>query len=81
MQGAKAALAEGMRAFESGESEFDLAGAATLDSAAVAILLAWRRAAQARGATLEFYNPPPALCSLAELYGVAELLKLSAHRH
>ncbi|MBS1187176.1 MAG: anti-anti-sigma regulatory factor [Burkholderiaceae bacterium] len=76
MADAPRALAEGLRALEAGETMFDLARVETLDSAAVALLLAWQRAARARGAVIEFHRLPPALCSLAGLYGVTELLTL-----
>jgi phospholipid transport system transporter-binding protein len=51
-------------------------GAVTgVDSAAVALLLEWRRMAQARGKTLVFENLPPNLLALASLYGVADLVQ------
>jgi phospholipid transport system transporter-binding protein len=46
-----------------------------VDSAAVALLLEWRRMALARGKTLVFENLPANLLALAELYGVAELIQ------
>lgn len=81
MSGATAAQAEGLHAVESGETVFDLAAVTAVDSAAVAILLSWRRAAQACGAALAFHNPPLALSSLATLYGVSDLLELTVERH
>jgi phospholipid transport system transporter-binding protein len=45
------------------------------DSAAVAALLVWRRAAQSAGLSLHIASVPAGLQSLADLYGVAELLK------
>ncbi len=77
LQDAQAALAEGLRAIQTGQTVFDLSRVDALDSAAVVILLAWQRAARARNASLDFHNPPAALSSLAELYGVAELLHLA----
>ncbi len=74
MTGAKNALAEGLYAIESGTSQINLALITVTDSAAVAILLAWQRAALARGTTLAFHNASATLRSLAKLYGVAELL-------
>lgn len=71
---AKAALEAGLRAIEQGQAEIDLAQLTVVDSAAVATLLAWQRAAHARGRTLAFHNPPANLQSLIQLYGVAELL-------
>jgi len=40
----------------------------------VAILLEWKRRAAAERTQLAFENVPPTMVSLAELYGVAELL-------
>ncbi|MBS1169440.1 MAG: hypothetical protein H6R01_358 [Burkholderiaceae bacterium] len=74
MADAPRALAEGLRALEAGETVFDLARVEALDSVAVALLLAWQRAARARGVEIKFHHLPPALGSLAELYGVTELL-------
>lgn len=71
---ARTALAEGLAAIDAGQTEFDLSGLTSVDSASVAILLAWQRAAQERGARLQFLNPPASLLSLAGLYGVRELL-------
>jgi len=74
MTSAKNALAEGFYAIESGTNQINLAMITATDSAAVAILLAWQRAALARGTSIVFHNAPTALRSLATLYGVAELL-------
>ena len=67
-------LAEGLRAIAAGQPDIDLSRLATVDSSAVATLLAWKRAAAARNAPLALVNPPPSLRSLTELYGVAEML-------
>jgi phospholipid transport system transporter-binding protein len=45
-----------------------------VDSAGVAVLLSWRRRAQAEGKKLSFVDVPPSLKALAELYGVEDLL-------
>ena len=50
----------------------DLAGVTEVDSAAVGLLLEWRR--QATNTALRFAHLPAPLVSLAELYGVADLL-------
>jgi phospholipid transport system transporter-binding protein len=68
------ALDAGLSAIAAGQTEIDLTQLTAVDSAAVATLVAWRRAALERGAKLTFKNPPANLQSLAELYGVAELL-------
>jgi phospholipid transport system transporter-binding protein len=52
----------------------DLKGVDPVDSAGVAILLEWKRRALAEGMKLAFENVPPTMASLAELYGVDELL-------
>lgn len=52
----------------------DLKDVDPVDSAGVAILLEWKRRALAEGTKLAFDNVPPTMVSLAELYGVDELL-------
>jgi len=53
----------------------DFSAITGVDSSAVALLLEWRRQAQARGKRLDFVKLPPNLLALAELYGVAELIQ------
>ena len=55
-----------------GVSAVDLSGVTEADSSAVSLLLEWRR--QSQSDALRFAHLPPALKSLAELYGVAELI-------
>lgn len=74
---AKTALEAGLHAIASGQTEIDLAQLTAVDSAAVATLLAWQRAALERGAVLTFINLPDNLLSLIALYGVSDLL----HHH
>jgi len=71
---AKIVLESGLRAIEAGQIEIDLAQLTAVDSAAVATLLAWQRAAQALGRELTFTNLPGNLQSLVHLYGVDDLL-------
>jgi phospholipid transport system transporter-binding protein len=71
---ADVALQAGLRAIEAGQTEIDLAQLTAVDSAGVATLLAWRRAAQAKQRSLQFLNLPANLRSLGELYGVSDLL-------
>ncbi|MDH5534062.1 MAG: STAS domain-containing protein [Betaproteobacteria bacterium] len=52
----------------------DLGGVTEVDSSAVSLLLEWRRAALRDKRKLEFANLPDNLKSLAQLYGVTELL-------
>ena len=53
----------------------DFAEVTDVDSAAVALLLDWRRMAMKRGKTLVFVNLPANLLALAELYGVADIIQ------
>jgi len=71
---ARTALDAGLAAIDAGQAEIDLAGLTTVDSAAVATLLEWKRAARAKGQHLVFRNPPASLVSLANLYDVDQLL-------
>ena len=52
----------------------DLAGVAHADSAALAVLLALRRRANADGRRLTFASVPPMLDSLARVYDLEEIL-------
>jgi len=54
--------------------EVDLTGVAGIDSAAVAVLLALKRRAAEEGRPLRFVGIPAPLASLAQLYGVEEIL-------
>lgn len=78
-QNAAALLAAGIDAIRAGDAEFDLSAVRQIDSSAVALLLAWQREAGARGAHLVVLGAPPALTSLARLYGVDELLPALRH--
>jgi phospholipid transport system transporter-binding protein len=72
---ARTALDAGLRAIHNGQTEIDLAGLTVVDSAAVATLLEWKRAASRKGQALAFRNLPASLVSIARLYDVAELLE------
>ena len=74
VQNARVALAQGLAALAAGQTVFDLRNVDGVDSAAVSVMLAWRRAAQEAGVTLKLKNLPPNLSSLSKLYGVCELL-------
>ena len=54
----------------------DLAGVERADSAALALLLEWRRAADRAGCALAFSNVPEGLGAIADASGVDELLGL-----
>lgn len=71
-----AAEADGVAAIARGETEFDIAPMVDVDSASIALLLAWQRAALAQKLTLKFTGAGAAVLELAELYGVADILHL-----
>jgi phospholipid transport system transporter-binding protein len=53
----------------------DFANVTDIDSSAVALLLHWRREATRLGKALRYIHLPPNLVSLAQLYGVEELIQ------
>lgn len=67
-------LREGAGQIQGPEITIDLAGVTEVDSTAVSLLLEWRRQAAGANRTLRYVNLPANLKSLAELYGVSELL-------
>ena len=69
-----AVLEEGRRHLEDGVESVDLAGVTEMDSALLAVLLAWMREAKSRSRSLTLANPPQALSTIARLYGVDTLL-------
>lgn len=64
----------GIDAMARGVTEFNLAGVTEADSAGVAVLLSWRREANARSITLHLRDIPASLHSLAAVYGVTDLI-------
>ena len=70
---APALLIEGSAAVAAGQTEVDLAAVTECDSSLLACLLAWRRKAAERGATLTVKNVPENLGRIAHLYGVEAL--------
>ncbi|RZT32441.1 STAS domain-containing protein [Cupriavidus agavae] len=86
---AAAVLRDGLSHVRQGDVTVDCSALTQVDSSAVAVLLAWQRAAAQRGQSLALHGVPPQLQSLASLYGVDGLLGLAAgaslphhhHRH
>lgn len=66
-------LRQGEAAVAGGADEVDLGAVSECDSSLIACLLAWKRTAQARGATLTVRNVPANLGRIAALYGVEAL--------
>jgi phospholipid transport system transporter-binding protein len=60
--------------FDGNDIRIDLSGVSEADSSAVGLLLAWTRAAAARGGRIRFENLPGNLSALIKLYEVGELL-------
>jgi phospholipid transport system transporter-binding protein len=69
-----AVLAESSKLFASSNLLVDLAGVTEVDSAAVSLLLEWRREAAKANRRINYANVPANLKSLAELYGVSHLI-------
>ena len=62
----------------SGDVVVDLAAVTEVDSSALSLLFEWRRAAQSNNSHISFRNLPESLKSLAELYGVTDLVAADA---
>ena len=70
-------LQEGRQHIAEGVRSVDLGEVTDMDSALLAMLLAWLRDARAHHRELLFANPPESLRTIARLYGVDELLTVS----
>lgn len=55
-------------------NEIDLSEVSDVDTSAVSLLFEWMRQAQGRNSKISIVNLPANLVSLAELYGVTDLL-------
>lgn len=70
-------LDAGAAQLRDGVEVVDFAAVTEVDSAALALALAWLRATRASGRTIRFANLPRAMENLARLYAVDELLPLA----
>ena len=52
----------------------DCAALSDFDSSALAVLIAWQKKLRQAQRKLTLVSPPPKLCVLAQVYGVAEML-------
>ena len=68
---------EGAARVAEADQVVDLSAAGPVDSAALALLLSWTRAARGAGRTLSIVGAPQALLSLAALYDVDAILPLA----
>ena len=74
---AKALFEEGARLIAGPVTAFDLAAVTEVDSSGLAVVFGWLREAQRLGKTLRIVNLPQNLSSLAQVYGVSDLLPVS----
>jgi phospholipid transport system transporter-binding protein len=72
-QNAVAVEADGLRDLAQLET-IDCAALSDFDSSALAVLIAWQKKLRQSQRKLTLISPPPKLCVLAQVYGVAELL-------
>ena len=71
-------LTEGRQHFAEGAVTVDLSEVTEMDSALLALSLAWLRDARKAKRELTIANPPEALLTLSRLYGVETLLPVKA---
>ena len=74
-----ALLDSGLEQVRNGARIIDLAGVAELDSSLIAAVLAWLREARRANRSVELANPPQGFSTLAQLYGLGDLLPVAAH--
>ena len=72
-----ALLEDGRRHLAEGVQTVDLGEVSEMDSALLALLLAWMRDAKAREQSIAFTNPPSSLVTIARLYGVDRLIPVT----
>lgn len=70
-------LDAGATELRDGVEVVDFAAVTEVDSAALALALAWLRTARTSGRAIRFVNLPRAMANLARLYAVDELLPLA----
>ncbi len=78
LQNVAGILEEGLREVRAGASVIDLADISELDSSLLAALFAWLREGRGAGRAVTVANLPAGLQTLAQLYGVEELLTATA---
>jgi phospholipid transport system transporter-binding protein len=71
-------LEEGRQHFAEGVRSVDMGEVTELDSALLALALAWLRDAREARRELSFANVPEAMQTLSQLYGVENLLSLKS---
>jgi phospholipid transport system transporter-binding protein len=71
-------LEEGRQHLEEGVRQVDLSEITEMDSSLLALLVSWLREARNHKREIAFINLPESLQTIARLYGVDELLSVSA---
>jgi phospholipid transport system transporter-binding protein len=74
LEGVVPLLEQGNGLFTAPQVTVDLSAVTEVDSSALSLLLEWRREAGRNGRAIRYLNLPVNLKSLADLYGVTELL-------
>ena len=74
LDNAKSLLEEGVKLLGGPVTAFDLGAVTEVDSSGIAVVFGWLREAQRLGKSIRILNLPQNLSSLAEVYGVRELL-------
>jgi phospholipid transport system transporter-binding protein len=73
-----ALLAEGSRSFEGDPVVVDLSGVTEADSSALSLILEWTRRMHGSNRQIFFASLGESLVSIANLYGVTELIPVAA---
>jgi len=71
---ARSLLDEGATVIAGPVTAFDLGAVTEVDSSGLAVVFGWLREAKRLGKTIRIVNLPANLSSLAEVYGVSDLL-------
>ncbi len=78
LAGVSALLAEGSRSFEGNPVVVDFAGVTEADSSAISLILEWTRLVHGSNRQIFFANLGESLVSIANLYGVKDLIPVAA---
>lgn len=79
MDNANAVLTESLALVMPEDLCVDLSGVASVDTAALSLLMEWQRRAIASNQQVSFANLPDSLVSLASLYGVTDFISVKTH--
>jgi len=78
LAGVTALLAEGSRSFEGTPVVVDFSGVTEADSSAISLMLEWTRRMHDGNRQIFFANLGESLVSIANLYGVEDLIPIAA---